>query len=643
MRSSINQDFSSQNTINIHHRFGDASQLENIGQRITAIAESIKAIEHNEGAMDKVEGILVDVNETYASVNDYLSGLVSKVERNQHEFTGLRDGYYKRLYIYYTIILIVSLLIISSVSLLYLNQIKLLDRLRRQSIKTDQARKKAEHSAHAKATFLANMSHEIRTPLNAIIGLSDGVYYEKSDPATKENLRLIHSSGNHLLSVINNILDISKIDAGKINIEKVNFPLSNIVDQIRTIFLDADSKPNVEILLLSPAHIEYELHTDPTKLTQILTNLCGNAWKFTDTGMIVVEFQLKKQEGSHSDLIMSVTDTGIGMAEEQLGHVFSEFAQADESISRQYGGTGLGLSISKRLTHLLGGEIKVDSAENQGSVFTVSIPVNVNKELPLVNAEDAKLHGVSVFADNIRLHELIESNLEQMGLLDKDSNHVLYHSSDTIELDAVVEEFAREGRDTTIVASKRNQATYLNTPNKILSKPFSSQEFVAAILENAKAVGQEVSARKVLIQKAPIQKVPIHKVRGPKEFASFSEVSVLIVEDVAVNQIVAQKTLDTLKASHETVSNGQECIDRLLQKTFDIILLDIQMPVLDGIETIKQIKRDSLAGGTMIVALTANTFEEDVRQYFQLGFDDVLSKPFKLEQMESLLAKLPRG
>ncbi|MEZ9230678.1 response regulator [Vibrio amylolyticus] len=628
MRSSINQDFSSESTINIHKRFGDASRLEYIGERVTTIAEKIKAIGSNKGSIDNAQQILKDINETYASVNDYLSGMVSKVERNQHEFTDLRESHYKRLYIYYTIILVISLLIISSISMLYLNQIQLTSKLHKQSIRTEKARKKAEHSAHAKSTFLANMSHEIRTPLNAIIGLSEGVHYEKSDPETKKNLQLIHLSGNHLLSVINNILDLSKIDAGKINIENADFKLNDIVDQVRSIFINNESKPDVEVLLLSPSHIDYELHSDPTKIIQILTNLCGNAWKFTESGFIVVDCQIQKIKGKKSNLIMSVTDTGIGMTSEQLTHVFAEFAQADDSISRKFGGTGLGLSISKRLTDLLSGEINVESTQNQGSAFSVRIPIDVVGEEAIIDQEFVANNKVSVVADNTKVHQLIEANIQGMGLLDKESDHVLYHNSNPMELPAVVGELTRAKKRVTIVASKSNHASAVdsfvpsNLDNEFISKPFTSKELVNALLANT--------------GKNRIDK------ETTKDFASFSEVSVLIVEDVTVNQIVAQKTLDILSTQHETVSNGQECIDRLLEKTFDVILLDIQMPVLDGVETIKRIKQESLADETMIVALTANTFEEDVRRYFKLGFDDVLSKPFKLEQMESLLSKCHR-
>ncbi|MGF1721129.1 ATP-binding protein [Vibrio kyushuensis] len=493
--------------------------------------------------------------------------------------------------------------------------------LRRQSLETEKARRKAEASARAKATFLANMSHEIRTPLNAIIGLSDAVFYERSDSTTRENLFLIHSSSNHLLSVINNILDVSKIDAGKVTVECIDFKLSYIIDQVRTIFINSDAKPDVEVILLTPMNVDYVMNSDPTKLIQVITNLCTNAWKFTEHGLIVVDFNVVHQENAPAYFNVTIKDSGVGMTNEQLSSIFAEFTQADSSITRKYGGTGLGLSISKRLSKILGGDITVESEVNLGSTFTVKIPVKLVSHDTLYQSTELK-NNVSLYADNMDVHNLIKADLEKVGLFNEHGTVLLYYNTNLFELDTVIEEVSNSGDRKLVVISGLNQDGNSSQSHAFITKPYSSKEvfFTLNTMMNAKEISEAQTPN----------------------YPSYPEISALIVEDVMVNQIVAQRTLDRLHVNHETVTNGKECIERISDKYYDVILLDIQMPVMGGIETIKYIKQESLCQDTMIVALTANTFEEDIRHYYQIGFDDVLSKPFKLEQMNELIKKIKR-
>lgn len=312
-----------------------------------------------------------------------------------------------------------------------------------------------------------------------------------------------------------------------------------------------------------------------------------------------------------------VKDTGIGMTQEQLDKVFQEFTQADDSITRKYGGTGLGLSICQSLVNLLDGAISVESLLGEGSEFSIEVPVNITDSVPLVGDKLAK-GSVRVVSDNRYATELITKELNKLELYDAHGDSVLcYLRSDDVLESTLKQAHCRDDQKL-IVYGNINATLPLSENMTLLSKPYD----LFSLLDCLQAMAKTDSKQERTVDGDDV-----------------SGVSVMLVEDIRMNQIVAQKMLATLEAEVTTVNNGQECVDLLNHEHFDIIFMDIQMPVMDGLEALKQIKRDNLAPDTAIIALTANTFESDVQNYLEQGFDNVLPKPFKLEWLKGMLEK----
>ena len=356
------------------------------------------------------------------------------------------------------------------------------------------------------------------------------------------------------------------------------------------------------------------MNSDPIKITQIVSNLCSNALKFTDEGHIIVDIQVLRR--TNDQLCVTVSDSGIGIDSKQLATIFSEFSQADDSISRKYGGTGLGLSICQRLSVLLGGNISVESAVGQGAKFTVTVPINVIVEADIIPPSDHKA-SLAIYPSIPNIDHYIIDDLAHMDYYDENSDVALYfHHSLNDEIMHLKSRFSGPK----FVISDWQNCMESKGDIHYLAKPYTSRDVLMAL------TALETSTSPTAQQ-------------GSNQPIDALTLNVLIVEDIKVNQFIAEQTLNRLNTTHHTVNNGQECLDSLQESDYQVILLDIQMPVMDGITAIKQIKSRHLAPSTIIVALTANTFSEDIAYYYDVGFDDVLSKPFKLEQMKHLLNK----
>ncbi|KHT47946.1 ATP-binding protein [Vibrio sinaloensis] len=603
-KSSILQDFNSRRTLNVHEQYGDVTILKKIVSQLEVSSALIQQITLDNSQPLKIASQKVD--DIYVMLNSYLSHFISQVQKDQLQFNQHKEDIYKGQFFNLGIILLCTIAMILIVSWLYFSQTKLSRDLTERTLKLEEARQLAEQSAIAKARFLANMSHEMRTPLNAIIGLSQKEHYLASDEQVKNYASLINRSGQHLLKLINSVLDLSKIEQGNVTLYEERFYCSELIDAAKTVFVEA-GKEDVDVFFSHQLAADYLLMADKTKLLQVITNLGYNSLKFTHHGHVEVNLTLDSQL---QRLILTVSDTGIGMSEAQLGQVFNEFTQADDSISRLYGGTGLGLSISQSLVELMGGKIDVESELEKGTTFTVRVPVMLMEQKPKVPTA-ATGQKVRVQASNEFAERLIKRELINADLYDEDAEMTLTYLSGR---EALPNEALNRHH---IVLCNATMALDQDDVFRV-SKPYDFFSVANAI--GSMAMGAE--------------RVP------DTDSQSFpNSLRVLVVEDMEINQIVAQKMLSLLNVDATIVNNGQECLDCLQNQEFDVIFMDIQMPVMDGLETLKQITRHQLAPNSAIIALTANTFDSDVNAYLSAGFDDVLAKPFQLEWMREMLEK----
>ncbi|NOH53352.1 response regulator [Vibrio coralliilyticus] len=611
-KSSILQDLLAERTNRVHEKFGNVDELQQVVEDIRSVFDLIDQLSLTN--VENIDTVINRIDGTYSRLNVYLADFVAEVQRQQIEFLDFKESFYNKQYVYLGIILLCSMLMIGVISWMYLHQIRLSKDLEERTKVMEEAKRNAEQSSIAKARFLANMSHEMRTPLNAIIGLSQKEYYQSSDEQTRHFLSMINSSGEHLLKLINNVLDLSKIEQGKSKLDSDEFFISELIDVSKTVFINFDKQQAVDVFFSVSLDRNYKIKSDKTKLVQIINNLGYNALKFTESGHVEINISLSSESGM---LHIVVKDTGIGMTQEQLDKVFQEFTQADDSITRKYGGTGLGLSICQSLVNLLGGAISVESSLGEGSEFAIEVPVSITDSVPLVGDKLAT-GSVRVVSDNCYATELITKELNKLELYDAHGDSVLcYLRSDDV-LENTLKQAHRRDDQTLIVYGNINTTLPPSENMTLLSKPYD----LFSLLDCLQAMAKTDSKQERTVDGDDV-----------------SGVSVMLVEDIRMNQIVAQKMLATLEAEVTTVNNGQECVDLLNHEHFDIIFMDIQMPVMDGLEALKQIKRDNLAPDTAIIALTANTFESDVQNYLEQGFDNVLPKPFKLEWLKGMLEK----
>ncbi|NOI74371.1 response regulator [Vibrio coralliilyticus] len=611
-KSSILQDLLAERTNRVHEKFGNVDELQQVVEDIRSVFDLIDQLSLTN--VENIDTVINRIDGTYSRLNIYLADFVAEVQRQQIEFLDFKESFYNKQYVYLGIILLCSMLMIGVISWMYLHQIRLSKDLEERTKVMEEAKRNAEQSSIAKARFLANMSHEMRTPLNAIIGLSQKEYYQSSDEQTRHFLSMINSSGEHLLKLINNVLDLSKIEQGKSKLDSDEFFISELIDVSKTVFINFDKQQAVDVFFSVSLDRNYKIKSDKTKLVQIINNLGYNALKFTESGHVEIHISLSSESGM---LHIVVKDTGIGMTQEQLDKVFQEFTQADDSITRKYGGTGLGLSICQSLVNLLGGAISVESSLGEGSEFSIEVPVSITDSAPLVSDELAT-GTVRVVSDNRYATELITKELNKLELYDAHGDSVLcYLRSDDVLENTLKQAHCRDDQ-TLIVYGNINTTLPPSENMTLLSKPYD----LFSLLDCLQAMAKTDSKQERTVCGDDV-----------------SGVSVMLVEDIRMNQIVAQKMLATLEAEVTTVNNGQECVDLLNHEHFDIIFMDIQMPVMDGLEALKQIKRDNLAPDTAIIALTANTFESDVQNYLEQGFDNVLPKPFKLEWLKGMLEK----
>jgi len=529
------------------------------------------------------------------------------------------------------------------------------------SIQRHKINQSIQQSNQLKSEFLANMSHEIRTPLNGIIGAADLLRKSEISPDQEKYLRVISNSGDILLALINDILDISKIEAKEleINVEPVNIR-DFIHDITQSIVPKANSK-NIELVVDYKGDVPASIMADSVRLGQVMNNLLGNSIKFVEAGHIAVHVEEARTEGNIVHLKISVEDTGIGIAQEKIESIFDKFAQADASTTKKYGGTGLGLAITRRLIELMGGHIGVESEKDVGTTFYFEIPFEIAEtdDHGVAQQTVKEIEGLKVLVvddSNIILHFLSSSlahmNIEHDATTDPQEALVMLGQAadEGMAYDVLLTDYEMPVLNGAHLAKRiREDAKFrdlkiilISALGKMEMQADESKEklFNGYLLKpvNAQDIRQKIYEVSVL--GAGLQ---THEIRPRGEIDSETlQAHILLVENEMVNQMIATDMLESIGCSVDLAENGQEAVDMIFSndKQYDIVLMDCMMPVMDGFEATREIRRRESAGGSghhIIIAMTANAMSAEKDRCIQIGMDDYLSKPVKQANLRAKL------
>lgn len=486
------------------------------------------------------------------------------------------------------------------------------------------AKEDAVRRARSRANFLASMSHEIRTPLNGVLGMLGLALEGELDPGQRGRLEIALNAGESLLGLLNDILDISKVEAGKLNLENIPFSSRSLIEECATLHAQQARRKHIDLVTNLAPDLPETFLGDPTRVRQIVNNLVSNAIKFTEQGTVSIE-------ASHNEGIfrLDVTDTGIGMSDEGMQRIFSPFSQADADTTRLYGGTGLGLALCRQLVERMHGQISVESHEGQGTHFTVTLPLPIHEDsgstkLPGI-AADLQTIGVALAFPNGNPHgDAIRRQLLAWNIpvsLPEDAPDAILIT--LAENGPAIPELANHWRGHgSIIADATGTVSNAPPHCQVLSLPLNRNNLYQTLCRVAGLAHEPDKEKNARVGEAEALSRPMN---------------ILLVEDNQVNQLVASSMLKKMGHTVYHAENGQRALEALEHQPFDLVLMDCQMPVMDGYEATRKIRQNPEWQNLPVIAMTANVMQGDREDCMAAGMNDYITKPYKRDELKSAI------